>query len=108
MCISVGFESVTATGVKLQLPEIFVKICEECWLSRWESCKDVLLWGLGFHQRRNRLNQAFKSDSVRLLGIIASILTLLRYEGQAEIHKNNSVAADTHHFVLHLNQISRS
>lgn len=36
------------------------------------------------------LNQAFRADFVRLLGIIASILTLLHYEGKAEIHKNNT------------------
>lgn len=40
------------------------------------------MWGLGFQQPRNRLNRAFKADFVRLLGIIASILTLLLYEGK--------------------------
>lgn len=82
VCLDLKIERNMATSFKLQLPEIFVKICQECWLSHWESCKDVLLWGLGFHQPRNRLNQAFKSDFVRLQGIIASILTLLPYESR--------------------------
>lgn len=66
-------------------------------MGHWESCKDVLLWELGFHQPRNGLIQAFKADFVRLLGIIASIFTLMYYEGKAEMHKNKVAECGRRH-----------
>lgn len=57
---------------------------------------DVLLWGLGFNQPRNWLNRALKSDFVRLLGITASILARLCYEGKAKLYKTTTTGLEIH------------
>lgn len=49
MCVFAALDNAASysESCKLQLPEIFVKLCQECYLGHWESCKDVLFVGTG-------------------------------------------------------------